>query len=490
MSSYQQKNNRVSIIRSQHGGDDFIEVVKSKIRSKIRESLSKFIRSASFNAMDNDASLTKIEIKNGLLISDNNTNMAIKLIIDSLQYMKNIGKLAPDCIMYLYLGDECPNKNLDLPIFVKQINCNNSIELPSKTYIANEFHDTENLSDEQLSLITNLPQQVIFRSVYSLIVHYATACSHHIEQHGKGETVKLIVGERDSNGEYNGTGYDSRFEFEILANDEYIRPALAKGYLFDKYNIMAAWPFVKKGDTVIDVGANIGTFCVPIASAVGETGKVYAFEPQKRIFSLLKNNIKLNHASQIIPVNAAAGHMDGVVNLSDSVPDGESVGKSLKEIETSGEAKLINYGGIQLGESGEKCRMLQLDGFIDKESASNISLIKVDVEGAEPIVFYGAMKIIKKYTPVILFEKNFKGITDDMRNAMHLNAEEANFDILNYCRKIGYSILVILPKENFMIVYSDNNKLIEHSDVYIKQNKSNFNAYGYTVYFYKKKKSW
>jgi FkbM family methyltransferase len=372
---------------------------------------------------------------------------------------------------------------------METIDCNDGIELPNKTYIANEFHNTKNLSGEQLSLIKALPLQVILRAVYSLIVHYANASPHHIEQHGK-ETVKLVVGERDSNGKYNGTGYDSRFEFEILANDEYIRPALAKGYLFDKYNIMAVWSFVKEGDTVIDVGANIGTFCVPIATAVGETGRVYAFEPQKRIFSLLKNNIKLNHASQIIPINAAAGHNNCAVNLSDSVPDGKSVGQSLKEIETSREAKLINYGGIQLGKSGEKCRMLQLDRFIDKESATNISLIKVDVEGAEPLVLYGAKRIIKKYRPVILFEKNFKGITEDMRNAMHLNAEEANFDILNYCRKIGYSILVILPKENFMIVYSDNNKLIEHSDVYVKQNKSKFNAYGYTVYFYKKKKSW
>ena len=38
----------------------------------------------------------------------------------------------------------------------------------------------------------------------------------------------------------------------------------------------------------------------------------------------------------------------------------------------------------------------------------NISAMKVDVEGAEPLVFYGARETIRRCMPVIVFEKNSK----------------------------------------------------------------------------------
>ena len=52
--------------------------------------------------------------------------------------------------------------------------------------------------------------------------------------------------------------------------------------------------YVKKGDNVLDVGANIGYFTLMLAKLVGPTGKVFAFEPDPRNISLLKKNIETN----------------------------------------------------------------------------------------------------------------------------------------------------------------------------------------------------
>ena len=63
----------------------------------------------------------------------------------------------------------------------------------------------------------------------------------------------------------------------------------------DKHEIALLKQYVKKGDIVLDIGANIGFYTKILAELVGENGKVYAFEPDKTNFSyLMKNSESLN----------------------------------------------------------------------------------------------------------------------------------------------------------------------------------------------------
>ena len=68
---------------------------------------------------------------------------------------------------------------------------------------------------------------------------------------------------------------------------------------------------VKEGDVVIDVGANIGAFSIPLANLVGPKGAIVAFEPQRQLFQLLSANVALNELSNAFVYQKAVGEGGG-----------------------------------------------------------------------------------------------------------------------------------------------------------------------------------
>ena len=70
---------------------------------------------------------------------------------------------------------------------------------------------------------------------------------------------------------------------------------------------------LKPGDTVVEVGANIGTITVPLAHAVGDTGVVFAYEPQADIYEMLRTNLNAN-APNATPLNLGLGRAPTVAH--------------------------------------------------------------------------------------------------------------------------------------------------------------------------------
>lgn len=72
---------------------------------------------------------------------------------------------------------------------------------------------------------------------------------------------------------------------------------------------------IKKGDTIIDLGANIGFWTLYFAQKVGKTGKVFAFEPEPTNLELLQKNVKENNFENIIIENKAVSHSNNKLKL-------------------------------------------------------------------------------------------------------------------------------------------------------------------------------
>jgi len=159
--------------------------------------------------------------------------------------------------------------------------------------------------------------------------------------------------------------------------EAYGRYQLEELKVFDKY--------VQSGDTVLDIGANIGTHTLWFANKVGPSGFVMAFEPQRLIFQTLCANMALNSIKHVDCKHLGVGYSKRLVTVPVLDP--------LKE---------NNFGGLSIeghseGEPVAICR-------VDDIGLSRCDFIKLDVEGMEPEALQGAMNTIVKCRPVLYME--------------------------------------------------------------------------------------
>ncbi|MDI9432604.1 MAG: FkbM family methyltransferase [Planctomycetota bacterium] len=140
--------------------------------------------------------------------------------------------------------------------------------------------------------------------------------------------------------------------------------------------------YLRPGDTVVDVGANIGLLSLTASRLVGEQGWVYAFEPHPRVYEYLLGNIALNRAQNIRAFNAALGDTEGTVRFAD-----RSRGDDRSAVATDDQGTVV------------PCH--RLDRF-DLPVAS-LALLKIDVEGYEKFVVQGAESLRDKVS-CIYFE--------------------------------------------------------------------------------------
>jgi FkbM family methyltransferase len=148
--------------------------------------------------------------------------------------------------------------------------------------------------------------------------------------------------------------------------------------------------YLRKEDVFIDVGANIGYFS--LIAAGEQVSKVYAFEPTPQTLSLLHENIQLNSFESCIEVvPKAVGNQNKPVSFT---------------LTTETEVNHLTLKGETSSQS-ITVPCTTLDSFVKQKNLSHIAMIKVDVEGAEMLVFQGLKNMLKnKQVEVILFEVN------------------------------------------------------------------------------------
>src|ERR1017187_7645019 len=75
--------------------------------------------------------------------------------------------------------------------------------------------------------------------------------------------------------------------------------------------------YLKEGDIVVDVGANIGDLTLTAALAIGPKGKVYSLEAHPRTYGFLRKNVSFNDCSNIVLFNLALGDKESEIFFSD-----------------------------------------------------------------------------------------------------------------------------------------------------------------------------
>lgn len=170
-------------------------------------------------------------------------------------------------------------------------------------------------------------------------------------------------------------------------------------------------PFVRPKTYVIDVGANIGFFTMQFAAWVSDGGKVIAAEPEA------VNYARLLHAI------AEAGLTDVVKTIQAAVA--EAAGEGFLEVDPG------HPGNHKLGAGGVPVAVTTIDDLVAAHGWPEVSLIKVDVQGAEARVLAGARRTLERSRPALFLEVDDRQLRRNGSSAAELLASAAG---------LGYAI--------------------------------------------------
>ncbi len=211
-----------------------------------------------------------------------------------------------------------------------------------------------------------------------------------------------------------------KYKYVINPLDSIVSRPLKIGNYWESFLHKYFKQYSNKQLNCLDVGANIGTHTVILSELFKN---VYAFEPQKEVFEVLKLNIQENNCRNVTLYNFGLGEKEKSANMG-------FVDKN----------KSNNFGAIavvddnKLKEGEQKGETIDIK-TLDSLNLKDIAFIKIDIEGYEYNAFLGGEQTIKKYRPVIIFEQH-----------------DSKSPLFGWLSEIGYNIRKISVQNDYIAI--------------------------------------
>ncbi len=193
--------------------------------------------------------------------------------------------------------------------------------------------------------------------------------------------------------------FQRRLSREFGAAALYVSPAAGLKFLAkplahaDPPLLGLARDYVRPGDVVWDIGANVGLFAFAAAARAGPSGKVFALEADDWLIRLLRKSAALPAAARapVVPIAVAVAEHCGLREFQLAV-------------RSRATSALAGYGHSTSGGFRESRTVVavSLDWLMDFLPPP--AFVKIDVEGAEPEVLRGASRLIARYRPRVACE--------------------------------------------------------------------------------------
>jgi len=151
--------------------------------------------------------------------------------------------------------------------------------------------------------------------------------------------------------------------------------------------------WVRPGFVACDIGANIGTYTVPLSRLVGPTGHVVSFEPNRPTCACLRQNIRQNRLNNVTILRAAAGPECGVADL---VVTANNFGEVHLAPVAPAHSRAF-AGGAGAGSSAPctaRVAVTTVDCEVARLGLTRVDFIKIDVEGFELAALRGAVRTL------------------------------------------------------------------------------------------------
>ncbi|HEY1270534.1 MAG TPA: FkbM family methyltransferase [Terriglobales bacterium] len=171
-----------------------------------------------------------------------------------------------------------------------------------------------------------------------------------------------------------------------------VSPAENLGYLigtFEPHLQRAIKEYVTAGDTVYDIGANVGYASLSLAKRVGPEGYVFAFEPLPANVKALRQNIEVNRLTNVRILEVAVSDKCGEASI--RVAENDAMASLVWHRDNPSAAKMM-------------IRTMAIDDFVETSQIPVPKFVKIDVEGAEGQVLLGMRHTLVKARPVVFLE--------------------------------------------------------------------------------------
>jgi FkbM family methyltransferase len=196
---------------------------------------------------------------------------------------------------------------------------------------------------------------------------------------------------------------------------------LVKEKILNQSNIEFFQKFLSKGDTALDIGANIGHMTIPMSYACGKEGLVMAFDPNPFVFEILTQNIALNpDSTHIIANNFAITETDGDFFYNSSEASFNNGGISSEKVNRHGKYSLET-----------KIKGVHLKKYLSEsypEQLNKLKLIKIDTEGYDIEIIKSISDLLLEFKPAVITE------------CFGRNPEAKKFEQFEILTSLGYQL--------------------------------------------------
>ena len=163
----------------------------------------------------------------------------------------------------------------------------------------------------------------------------------------------------------------------------------------DKGGIAFILSSIKAGQTAFDIGAHKAGYLYFMRQMAGESGKVFAFEPQSSLYNYIVRIKKLFHWNNVRIEHLALSDSAGKVTL--YIPSDK------KGTASSPGGTIVRHSNLKYINSTEEVLTETLDSYCQRNNIKP-DFLKIDVEGNELRVLKGGLAVLKKHRPKILVE--------------------------------------------------------------------------------------
>src|SRR3989344_2467099 len=219
---------------------------------------------------------------------------------------------------------------------------------------------------------------------------------------------------RDASKEFRDPYFQSLFYIDDLGEEgDTVKSTIKSGFSYEGNLGVIIDELARPGSIAVDLGAHIGVHTLTLSKKIGPLGKVYSFEPNRKLYSELVQNIKINACQNVIPICKAVGEKEKQAFYKWGWIDDERP-----------------YG------AGYLVPVVPLDTY----SLKNVSLIKMDVENYEYLILQGAAQTIRESKPVIIFECYLECSFETVSSEQ----QRENFEkVISLIESYGYEIYII-----------------------------------------------